>query len=288
MFIMWVIILIVALIASSPLLLLLYSFSRADKLPPSNPSSYLKRKKSGLPTKPIALFAGDSLTHGHIGVGYVDLLREMVKDVEYDFVNAGINGDLSWNLLQRLDMIISCEPSVLFLLIGSNDAMSNLPIRNVRFAQKRKRLPQTPTDDWFRGNMTELLDRLTRETDARIVLLSIPPLGEDVESESNSVARQYAQCIKELATQRGLDYLPVNERMNDYLMEHPSHPTYPIEISLNQMMLAMVKHFVFRKDWDAISRDAGQVLHVDHIHLNTTGAKIIADIIFNFLSTPTT
>ena len=37
-----------------------------------------------------------------------------------------MNGDLAWNVNQRIDEIIKCDPDLVFLLIGSNDAMGSL------------------------------------------------------------------------------------------------------------------------------------------------------------------
>ena len=52
-------------------------------------------------SRPIVLCCGDSITHGHIGYDWVGALRE--KDSSKIYVNAGINGDLAWNLNQRLE-----------------------------------------------------------------------------------------------------------------------------------------------------------------------------------------
>ena len=38
----------------------------------------------------------------------------------------GMNGDLAWNVNERIDKIIKCDPDLVFLLIGSNDAMGSM------------------------------------------------------------------------------------------------------------------------------------------------------------------
>jgi hypothetical protein len=55
----------------------------------------------------------------------------------------------------------ACKPSAVTILIGTNDCRSG-PI------------------DAARGNLSEILPRLSRETQARIAVLSIPPLGEEI------------------------------------------------------------------------------------------------------------
>ena len=51
-----------------------------------------------------------------------DITKDGVKFKLHDFsiVNAGINGDLAWNLLERLDDVIDCNPNHITILIGTN------------------------------------------------------------------------------------------------------------------------------------------------------------------------
>ena len=58
---------------------------------------------------------GDSLTHGNIGVSWVDKLRkEFPSDI---FLNEGINGDVVWHVHQRLEPILKSNPDVIILMI---------------------------------------------------------------------------------------------------------------------------------------------------------------------------
>lgn len=70
--------------------------------PPYNtPKKYLTKNK----TKPVVMMIGDSITHGRIGTNFVDILYRKFNN--YEFVNAGVNGHLAWNVNQRLDEIIA-------------------------------------------------------------------------------------------------------------------------------------------------------------------------------------
>ena len=71
--------------------------------------------------KKIIACIGDSLTHGNIGQNWVDYLRkEFPNDV---FLNEGINANTAWQVIQRLDPILQCQPDLIILLIGTNDAL---------------------------------------------------------------------------------------------------------------------------------------------------------------------
>ena len=62
-------------------------------------------------TRKVVVCCGDNLTHGHIGHNWMSDLRE--KDTNHNYVNAGNNLDLAWNLSQRIDEIIKCKPSII-------------------------------------------------------------------------------------------------------------------------------------------------------------------------------
>ncbi len=66
---------------------------------------------------------GDSLTHGNLGACWVEHLRdEFPQDI---FLNEGINGDVVWQVHQRLKPILKCRADLVILMIGSNDAMGS-------------------------------------------------------------------------------------------------------------------------------------------------------------------
>jgi hypothetical protein len=65
---------------------------------------------------------GDSITEG------TDW-RELFPDVR--ILNRGIGGDTSAGVLNRLDEIIVRHPKVVFLMIGSNDLQTGVPLRTI-------------------------------------------------------------------------------------------------------------------------------------------------------------
>lgn len=76
---------------------------------------------------------------------WVALLKARLGPMGLEFVNAGRNGNLAWNVLQRLDDVIHCRPDAVTLLIGTNDiaaTYSRAAARNYRIQQH---IPQTPT-----------------------------------------------------------------------------------------------------------------------------------------------
>ncbi len=83
----------ISLLALSVALPIVWALSKGDKLPASNPSAFVKRIMGSERPDSVILFAGDSLTHGNIGIGYLNILREEQHIIAHELINAGINGD---------------------------------------------------------------------------------------------------------------------------------------------------------------------------------------------------
>ena len=81
----------------------------------------------------IVVFAGDSVTDAGkigsymaLGSGYVYYVNNIVNafypEITPKFINAGISGDTSTDLLNRFDSdIIAHNPNYVFILIGAHD-----------------------------------------------------------------------------------------------------------------------------------------------------------------------
>ena len=125
------------------ILLFFYSMWRSGRLPSMTPIDFINSKADN---KNIVVCCGDSITHGRIGYDWVASLRK--KNDNFSIINAGINGDLAWNLLERLDDIIDCSPDYITILIGTNDAMGSQTKELGEDYKKRKQLPQLPDINW--------------------------------------------------------------------------------------------------------------------------------------------
>ncbi len=237
------------------------------------------------PNKTVVVCAGDSITHGIVSVNYVDLLEQKLPADRFQFFNAGINSDLSYTLLRRLDAIVAVQPDVITILIGTNDvnaALSHQALR--RYRQANRILPDDqPSFATYQANYRAIVQQLKTETSARIALLSLPLMSEDLTNEVNQRADQYSQFVKELAQQEGLTYLPVRETMTDWIQKHSKTIRYPYTKQYQLLTAAVLKNTVLGHSWDRISTDVGQDLTFDHLHLNSRGANMIASLVEPFI-----
>lgn len=254
------------------------------ELPPNSPEATLAQgqilPRSGR-TRPLVVCAGDSLTHGVVSVNWVDMLAGRMP--EADFVNAGVNSELAWNLYQRLEPIIKLDPDCVTVLIGTNDANATLGMNRAIGYMATQRLPELPTPQFYRECLTLIVRRLKAETQARIALASLPPIGEDTGHYAWLRSEEYSQIVKDVAKAEDVAYLPLRERLSAYLAGAPRQKAIALEEFLRAGSRAHVDHTLFGKSWDQISAANGFHLLIDGIHLNSHGATIMADLVERFV-----
>jgi lysophospholipase L1-like esterase len=224
---------------------------------------------------------GDSITQGQVSANYVELLKAAVGFEGTTFVNAGINGDLAFNIAQRLDAVINQKPDAITLLVGTNDVNSQFNSEWLARYRKDQKLPRDPDLTWFVEQLDSVLGRLRGETSARIAILEIPPLGEDLASRMNELVSEYNSELRRLAAKHDVEVLPLNQRLVELLPKGKPVPAY--EGKASKVMAAAASHLLLRRSWNKVSEKNGLTLLTDHIHLNERAAGIIADLISDFL-----
>jgi lysophospholipase L1-like esterase len=224
--------------------------------------------------------AGDSLTRAQVSADYVAMLRERLPDAT--IVNAGVNYDLSSGLLRRLDQIVAEDPDVVTVLIGTNDVRSVLSETDARQLRRRWKLTEPPTADGFRQNLSAIVTTLRQRTRARLALLSLPVIGEDLDSAPMRRVAEYSGILRAVAAEHDVAYLALYERMVAFLAEQGTAPGTRHRPGVLLAASAATQHFVLRRSFDAISRSRGLQLTTDTIHLNTRGAGMIAEFIADF------
>lgn len=254
--------------------------------PKNNPKKYLKKqKKIEDKRKKVVMFIGDSLTHGTIGESYIKIISNRLNCEKFEYINAGINGELTFNVLSRMDDIIQCKPDFITILIGTNNLNGSISIKNAKIYERMKNIPKE-SDFWsdkrFKKDLSNILKRLKQETNARTAILSIPPLGEKSNSLPFKQSISYSLIIKDLAKQYDITYLPLNEKMVAFIEDNPPQSNYTVRNLVINMAKVIFAHYL-GSSWNKISKKNGLIFFIDNLHLNSIGATIIADFIEKFL-----
>jgi lysophospholipase L1-like esterase len=214
----------------------------------------------------VVVSAGASVTAATLSADWVGKLRDRLDQDGYEFVNAGINGNTSADLLRRLDSdLIACQPDAVTLLVGTNDVRDGVPLAR------------------YREDLNTILDRLRAGMSARIAVLSLPPLGEDLDGAMNQRLTGYNDVIKELAEAPGVADLPLHERLVDLIRQHGDGQPY--DFSFGRSYGAALDHYVFGKSWDEIADGNGLRVLTDHVHLSDRGGAVVAELVADWLCT---
>lgn len=230
---------------------------------------------------------GASLTAGTVSFDYVEFLRSRPSLADFRFINHGVNGDLAWNGLQRLDKVMAERPDAVTIMIGTNDVNATMSERNRLRYLTFNHLPQDPTLSWYEENLRAIVTRLKTETSAQLVLLSLAVIGEDLEHEANVKMNLYNEAVRRVAKAEKIDYLPLHERMVGYLKEYEEYreglpPRLEYRDGLVNVGNALALHAT-GLTWDEVSRRNGLLLTTDCIHLNSVGGGMVADLIEGWL-----
>lgn len=230
---------------------------------------------------------GASLTAGTVSFNYLDLLSARPALAGFKFINHGVNGDLAWNGLQRLDAVIADKPDFVSILMGTNDVNYTMSERNAIRYNSFNKLPQQATPEWYAENMKAIVQRLKSETEAKIAFLSLAPIGEDPDHEANRKVNAYNEITRQLASEQSLPYFDLNEIMWAYLREHETDraglpPMLEYRDGLHNTGNAVALHHS-GLSWDEVSKRNGLLLLTDTLHLNSIAAGMIADLIEGWL-----
>jgi len=244
----------------------------------------LPDQKETSPLTRLVVCLGDSITRGQVSASYVDILDEKMGKDGFQFVNGGVNNDLAYNVLERLDDFIDLKPQFVTLLIGTNDILAqHTPYKGMGL-RILKHLPQKADYGWYIANLREIIRRIKIWTHAKIGLISIPVIGEDLSSPAIQVVRMYNTSVHQVAVQEKISYLPVFERQIQYLKATRTKPegrAYAHFMLMTGELLAA--RGLFHVDYDAFSRRKGYHLVTDGVHFNQQGARLIAEEIEKWL-----
>lgn len=226
---------------------------------------------------------GDSITRALlVSASYIEPLEERLGS-RFRFVNLGVNNDLTYNLLRRMDDLVAEKPDIVFVLIGTNDVTFSMSLWGGLYVIPRKRLPRWPSLDWAYANLRTIIRRIKDETGAMVAVGSIPVLGEALNSAPMQRVRRYNAQVKKIAHQETAHYIPVFERMERYLREESGSNGRPFRGSVRLMLRLAARRIIFSESFETFSAKQGFNLLTDGVHLNSIGAGLIANELESFL-----
>ena len=175
------------------------------------------------------VFQGDSITDGgrdkrnyhELGHGYASFAAKYIKEahpeMDIEFINMGISGNRSGQVFDRIyPDAIEFQPDVFSILVGVNDAWHRYH-HNIG-----------TTDAQYELNLRCILERVKKETNAKILLMS--PYILDCDKPPRPQIREDLKTmipiVKRLADEYADVYLPLQEHFDKALPVQPESHYY--------------------------------------------------------------
>jgi lysophospholipase L1-like esterase len=253
----------------------------SSHVPENYPNTQNRQKID--PTKKVLVCFGDSNTHGNVSYNWVDDLIKLLPDLQ--IFNAGKNSDLTYTLLQRIDDVIACKPNYITILIGTNDINATMGKKMEKRYQSLGKIDKntSPNFEGFKSNYIEIIKQLKQQTQAKIAIMSLPVMGEDLTHEANLKADKYSDFIKELATKEQIVYLPVREKQKEFLIKNSKPLKHTFEETYKLLNFSVMRHELLGQTWDEITAKHGFQLTPDNLHQNSIAGGIIRDLVASTL-----
>jgi len=255
-----------------------YAGWRMGRPPKENPAKVLANGPL-CGDRPVLVCLGDSITHAGLGADWVGGLRQRLGGRAV-VVNAGVGGQVTWDLRQRLDEVARCQPKAIILMVGSNDAVGALGGSWASFYTSGR--PQAPSETWFAEQYEALVGELVALT-PRLVCLTLPPLGEDPTAPADAIVRRQNEAIRAIVVAHGVDLLDPHEAFLDLRPKPGPSRGVPFMSGPLQFMAwglgSTIRHRILGQSWDSIGQSRGLATTADTIHPNDRSADAMLDLV---------
>ncbi len=174
------------------------------------------------------LFQGDSITDAgrdkrnfhDMGNGYpkyaAKLIAEAHPELDIEFINLGIGGHRTDQLFDRMSKdLIDLKPDIVSILIGINDIWH-------RYGSERV----MTTDAQIETNYRAILERIRRETDAKIIMMVPYILDCEDKVQTRADLPPLQAIVRKLAAEYADVLIPLDEQFEEALKTQPEPHYY--------------------------------------------------------------
>lgn len=221
------------------------------------------------------VFLGDSLTWGGYGGNFVAEIQQRLPD--HEIINAGEGGNMAINLLRRLEDVLAQAPDGIFVMVGGNDAISNLFPETRSYYKQVQKIPEgRVTPEQFVQAYRDLLTQI--QSNHTLAWVGLPPIEHS--PALVEMLRQYNALARETAERLNI---PVID-----LLAALQPDTVPDSPPLTMKDILRIGERT-RTGWSDYASDqaaGGFTFTFDGLHLTPDSARQVAEKIIQFLDLP--
>lgn len=208
---------------------------------------------------------GDSLTEGRPGVSFINILKDKYPSITLD--NLGKPGESVKSLHTRLTKTtLDTDYDLSFLWIGVNDVYSKL--------LKVQAQPIASDHEEFQELFTKVLE-LVVASSKQAVAVSPAVVGEKTLNASNKELKELSLIIQLIT-----DKYPNVSFINMHSLFEKRLAKLDCSDYISTSVMSVMKDVLFYKNpirIDKLSKKRGLHLTLDGIHLNSNGARVVAE-----------
>lgn len=216
-------------------------------------------------------FLGDSITRGIPRVSYFRMLQSSLE--EHELFNFGKGGDTVNSLYRRIKRKHLNKFDEFVLFIGVNDVYSKI--------NKSHEIMKTLRRQYWSKNLEEFKDDYTKlivflnSFQKKFVVVAPLVFGEELDSKWNKELDEYERIIKDIVrSYENIHYLDVRSIFKQELTNKQVSNYLPYSLFETGKDVAVLDS---DEKVDQMSTSRGLYLTLDGCHLNSKGARILAN-----------
>jgi lysophospholipase L1-like esterase len=181
---------------------------------------------------------------------------------------------------------LQCNPSYVSILIGTNDIKGIYKPEWGAGTLANFGLADPVGYNSFRKYLKSIVGQyIAADPHSKVAVHTLPPMGEDLSSRANGCVRKANEIIflvaKGFEGTGRVEVVDTYGALSGHLRENSTREAREGSLKVDDFSSvgpeALIKHNLMGYSYDSIGRRFGLTVMVDALHLNETGARIVAD-----------
>ena len=240
--------------------------------------------------KKTLVMLGDSITHQTLSGNFCRIIQKR-RASDLWVVNCGQNSILTYTILkERVDWVVACNPHYVSVMIGTNDIKGVYCKEWGDGSKVTWNIDENVSFENFEKNLKAIIEKLVAETEAVVGVNTLVMMGEDLERDANVHIRKANVIIKKLAKAAGPRVTVIDSygNLEKYLLKNSTEEKRRASLKVEDFGTVTsslaIKMKLLGQSYNQVAKPYGLTVMVDALHLNDTGAEVVAEGVLGWLN----